>query len=937
MKKHWRFRMFLNQHFNNGEKRQNAVPMSTNTLELSRRSFLKKTAYFTLGSAVIGNSFAAVLAENGGIAFIVAPDDVIASDLPATWALGELKAVLKAQGSTVRIVSQITDTKAKEFCIAVCGMKSSLAQSILTQTKLDPPSGPESLCLVQTQIKGRQVLLAAGTDSLGLVYALTELVDRIQCLSTGRSALEFTEPVIERPASRTRSILRPFSSEIEDKPWFYDHDYWRSYLTMLVTSRFNRLSFTMGMTYDSAREVTDGYFLFPFPFLVVIPGYDVRARGLSDEERTRNLEMLKFIGKETTRRGLRFQIGIWTLTNKWVNSPNATYEIEGLTDSNHTDYCHDALAALLREVPTITGVTFRVHSESGIPEGQGGFWKAMFSAIGMCGRRVEIDMHAKNMEPKTLELALATGQPTVISPKYCGEHLSLPYHQSSIREAEMVSADELTDTDTGVLIGNRLFTRYGYADTLAENRNWDVVFRIWPGTQHFLLNGDPATFAGYGRNASFCGAGGIELTEPLGFKGRQGTGIAGGRNAYADTSLTPHYDFEKYLYTYRLWGRLGYKPDANPETWRRSLNSLFGPAATAVENALAPVSRVLPLFTLAHAAEASNQSYWPEIYTNIPISDSKQQHSNSDTRSRLLFGSVSTFDPQLFQSPDECGEAVVAGRATGKYSPLEVAQWLEDIASSSSTHLNTARTQSGISASAPVFRRFEEDILIQQGLALFFSGKLRSAVLWRIYLITGDRTAGEAAIARYTEGRNAWASMAERAKSVYLSRITYGQRPTIYGHWIDRIPSFDKDIANMREWLEAPMIQENKPDPAAAERVLKIVKAIPLRPFVDAQHTPVERFRSGQPLAVSLRVTSATPRRVMLHYRHVNQAERWKSVELFRNDDTFQGEIPATYTAKRYPLQYYFEVETGSAEATFIPLLAANLANTPYWVIRQTS
>ena len=39
----------------------------------------------------------------------------------------------------------------------------------------------------------------------------------------------------------------------------------------------------------------------------------------------------------------------------------------------------------------------------------------------------------------------------------------------------------------------------------------------------------------------------------------------------ADASLETKFDFEKYLYTYRLWGRLGYNPDANPEIWRRAL------------------------------------------------------------------------------------------------------------------------------------------------------------------------------------------------------------------------------------------------------------------------------------------------------------------------------------------------------------------------------
>ncbi|MCU0614349.1 MAG: hypothetical protein MUD09_04610, partial [Desulfobacterales bacterium] len=107
---------------------------------------------------------------------------------------------------------------------------------------------------------------------------------------------------------------------------------------------------------------------------------------------------------------------------------------------------------------------------------------------------VEIDMHAKNMEAETLKSALDTKQPVVVSPKYCGEHLGLPYHTASIREMEMPSENKVTDTGEGLLEGDRRFTRYGYADFLSENRTWDVVFRIWPGTQRFLLNGDPATF-----------------------------------------------------------------------------------------------------------------------------------------------------------------------------------------------------------------------------------------------------------------------------------------------------------------------------------------------------------------------------------------------------------------------------------------------------------
>lgn len=515
--------------------------------------------------------------------------------------------------------------------------------------------------------------------------------------------------------------------------------------------------------------------------------------------------------------------------------------------------------------------------------------------------------------------------------------MSLPYHQAAIRDLEMVPASKLTDTGVGLLNGDRKFTRYGYADVLAENRKWDVVFRIWPGTQRFLHSGDPAIFAGYARNASFCGAAGIELSEPLHFKGRQGSGVAGNRCAYADRSLVPRYDFEKYLYTYRLWGRLGYNPDTHPEIWRRSLRRDFGAAAAAVENTLAPVSRILPLFTLAHAPSANCIMYWPEIYTNLPMADPGLTQLKWDTRQPALFGKVSPFDPQLFQWADECGDALVAGRSDGKYSPLEVAQWMEDIADAAATPIAAARGRIGAAASSPAYLRVEEDVLIQIGQARFFAGKLRSAVLWRIHTLTGDLAAGRAAIARYATARDAWSKMAERARSVYINNITYcssGPR-RLSGHWLDRIPAFDEDIADLRKRIETPLAPTKNVDPAAAERAVRIANAKPARPSVRAEHKPEVGFRSGQALAISLRCGAPSPHRVVLHYRHVDQAERWQAAELARKGEVFQGAIPADYTSKRYALQYYFQIETGPAEATLFPPLAAGLANVPYYVVRR--
>jgi hypothetical protein len=78
---------------------------------------------------------------------------------------------------------------------------------------------------------------------------------------------------------------------------------WPHYLTMLATQRFNRLNLAFGIGCDFIRHVTDAYFLFTYPFLVDVPGYQVRVPQLSTSERDQNLEMLKFISEQAVAPG----------------------------------------------------------------------------------------------------------------------------------------------------------------------------------------------------------------------------------------------------------------------------------------------------------------------------------------------------------------------------------------------------------------------------------------------------------------------------------------------------------------------------------------------------------------------------------------------------------------------------------------------------------
>src|SRR5258708_2924857 len=445
--------------------------------------------------------------------------------------------------------------------------------------------------------------------------------------------------------------------------------------------------------------------------------------------------------------------------------------------------------------------------------------------------------------------------------------MCMPYNQAAIREQDRAKAGK----DGGALMkfsaGSRSFLRYGYGDLLRKDRRWGVLTRIWPGTQRLLLWGDPVTAAAHSRAFSFCGSDGVEICEPLSFKGRRGSGIARDRCGYADASLRPRWDWEKYAYTYRVWGRLIYNPVAEPESWKRPLRKQFGKDAEAVETALANASRILPIVTTAYCPSAANNSYWPEMYTNQSLIDAVHYQPYSDTAQPRVFANASPLDPQLFSRMNEFADELLKGERSGKYSPFEVAQWIEDYAMAATKSLAKAGTQDG-----PEYRRIAVDVSIQAGPCRLFGSKVRACVLYAIYERSGDRTALEEALKMYGGARSAWAELANRAKGVYAADVTVGEQHWLRGHWLDRLPSIDADIERMAKLLDQS--KSGEPD-ARAKLAIQETLGRPRRPRIACRHTP-----GGPNIELVIEGKTAT---VRLFYRHVNQAEYWESVEMSAN------------------------------------------------------
>lgn len=886
------------------------------------------------------------MSQTPAMTIVRTPSDTLAAQPPVTWAIDRLQQALTAREIPVHLGDRLEDGVAGSRTILVAGPTADAAQRILADAGNALPDAPEALALAEGTVDGQSVLLATGADVRGLVYAVLELADRVTyATSSVLATLQVTQPIVERPANPIRSITRLFTSAVEDKAWYDDRAFWQRYLTELATQRYNRFSLALGFGYNFPRDVPDAYFYFAYPFLLDVPGYTVRATNLPDEERDRNLAMLQFIGDEVTRRGLHFQLALWTHAYEWLDSPHTNHAIEGLTADNHAAYCRDAVRLLLQTVPTIDGLTFRVHGESGIPEGSYDFWRQVFAGVRESGRRVEIDLHVKGIDQATIDLALETGLPVVVSPKYWAEHQGLAYQQASIRELEQSRQPGAWEQPFMALsAGSRRFTRYGYADLLTEKRAYGVLYRIWPGTQRLLLWGDPALAAGYGRYANFAGCLGVELCEPLSFKGRMGSGLPGGRAGYADDALTPAggppADWEKYRYTYRVWGRLVYNPETDPAGWRRFLHYHFAGAAAAAEAALANASRILLLITTAYHPSASNNRYWPEIYTTMPIVSEDQPHPYGDTPSPKRFGTVSSLDPALFAGVEEFVAEVLTGRSSGKYAPLDVARWLDTFAQAAADHLAEAQAQRGTAAAAAPaaeWRRWAADIAIQVALGRFFANKLRAGVAYALSRRTDSQAALREAVASYRAAREAMAQAADAGR-VYRPDLTFGREPWLRGHWSDRLAAIDQDLAAMEAQLGvAPPAtgagQGERSAPSIPSLEAQRVPAIPV------QHTPRSGYRSGAPVPIELtmpaREPQATPIAVTLHYRHGNQAERYETAQMTTTGQDFHATIPGEYTVSPYPLAYFFRLSDADGRAWHYPAFNDTLSNQPYFLLRQ--
>ena len=199
------------------------------------------------------------------------------------------------------------------------------------------------------------------------------------------------------------------------------------------------------------------------------------------------------------------------------------------------------------------------------------------------------------------------------------------------------------------------------------------------------------------------------------------------------------------------------------------------------------------------------------------------------------------------------------------------------------------------------------------------------------------------AVNHYRAARDTWQKIVCAKKNVYQDNLTFGREPNSCGHWADRLPAIEKDLAEMEKVLKekppkAATTEAEKTASAAALFAAALASAAASAPQPRYEHLPAASFRRGEPLIVEMAIESGySLTRARLHFRRVSQAEDHRVVEMAGQGTHYRQTIPGEYTDSPDPLMSYFEWHGGNGQAWFSPGLTVELSNQPYFVARQTS
>jgi hypothetical protein len=182
--------------------------------------------------------------------------------------------------------------------------------------------------------------------------------------------------------------------------------------------------------------------------------------------------------------------------------------------------------------------------------------------------------------------------------------------------------------------------------------------------------------------------------------------------------------------------------------------------------------------------------------------------------------------------------------------------------------------------------------------------------------------------------REGWRSAAKLGSDAYPEDITFGIGPHLRGSWQIRDGDIERELRDAA-WFS---LRYEAPPRVAEDGARKAIMALAARRPVAAEAVgpmDLDRFERGQSIRIRLSATEADTAEHRLHYRHVNQGERWQSVTMAAEGAFVTADIPSEYTDSRFHLQYYIS-SAGPDGCALRPGFSPGVSNCPYiWLPQQ--
>jgi hypothetical protein len=209
------------------------------------------------------------------------------------------------------------------------------------------------------------------------------------------------------------------------------------------------------------------------------------------------------------------------------------------------------------------------------------------------------------------------------------------------------------------------------------------------------------------------------------------------------------------------------------------------------------------------------------------------------------------------------------------------------------------------------FRATERDLRTTAHLATFHSEKTLSAMHLALFQATEETGRLPLALRHMRAAADAWEQIVDITDGVYHDNLVFGiskdtPRSRLgqhhSGHWKDRLAEVRHDVADLER-----LVKERG---GVGETFRTLPGEIPLDVDLRIDHTPITTAKPGEDLLITARVRSAAPiKRVVLHFRRLDQTADWKEQEMSPGDDeVFSATIPAGEISAQWDTQYYLEV-----------------------------